>query len=327
MRESTKGSPSVLIVTHRRALEVDGVIDKLRELNARVTRMNFCEFPGRNKFAFTPLMGMTRPSGRESRYDAGWLHDTGAFSTARSLTGLDRDVSLRECSSFLRGYTLCTECNWLNDPKALEIASNKMFQLKTAADLGIPVPAFVVTNNPATARTFLRKYSPSIVKTLGTGYINYGRRSLKFYTRRVSELSDNFLEGLSSGPLMFQREIEKKREIRVTVVGSDCFSIEFDCSLVPDRYVDIRQINYEDYRSGFRKATGVKQIEAWSKAIVAKLNLSYAGIDWALDQSGSAFFLECNPLGSFKWSEICGDYKITEAIAHNLIRKTRERRE
>ena len=50
-------------------------------------------------------------------------------------------------------------------------------------------------------------------------------------------------------------------------------------------------------------------------------DLSYAGIDWIESTDGNFYFLEVNPLGSFKWYEQCGKYDITKAIGRCLLAK------
>ncbi len=320
--ESSTNSPSVLIVTHRRALEVDGVIDELRKRRARVSRLNMCQFPEHETLSISDGAEVVRLS---RKFDSGWLHDVGFFTTARSLVGIRRDISLRECSSFLNGYLFSVDCKWLNDPRAINFASNKIVQIDTASSLRVPIPHSLITNDPSEAREFVKANGRTIVKTLGTGYLDYGRQQLKFYTRRFSALSDDFLKGLRFGPVIFQAEVVKKREVRVTVVEDKAFSTQLDCVALPTEFADIRQLDYVQYRQHFSRASGVDRLETWSKAIMSRLGLSYAALDWAIDESGKAYFLECNPLGSFKWSEVCGDFKISEAIASALMRRARSR--
>jgi hypothetical protein len=122
---------------------------------------------------------------------------------------------------------------------------------------------------------------------------------------------------------MFQREIQKKWEIRVTVVDQQCFPVRFDCSALPESIVDMRKIDFEKSRSRFERATDVDCIVSWSKKIVAALGIAYAGLDWVLDSQGTPYFLECNPMGSFKWSEMSGRFNISHAIANSLLRRIR----
>jgi glutathione synthase/RimK-type ligase-like ATP-grasp enzyme len=314
-------SPSILIVTHKRALEVDGVIDQLRIAGAKITRLNLCDFPAGKELALS--YGCTPANSISQRFDAGWLHDFGSFSTARSLTGLSRDISLKECSAFARGVLATVKCNWLNEPQAIEFASNKCVQLDAASDLGLPIPATLITNSAVQAASFIKEYRKVVVKALGAGYVQYGKRNLKLYTRRSADLPKGFLKGLEDGPVIFQAEIAKQKEVRVTIVKRRCFAVEFDCSAIPAHYVDIRQIDYRANRHNFARAPNVEKILRFSKQLMKRLGLNYAGLDWVIDGNGDAFFLECNPLGSFKWSEICASANITGAISRSLLENAR----
>jgi glutathione synthase/RimK-type ligase-like ATP-grasp enzyme len=309
----------VVIFTHRRAQEVDGVIDALRAMGASVIRVNWCQYPD-----VSPYSVDSDVDGIDVLNDArvGWLHEPYLFSVGRSLTGLARDIALRECGAFWDGVLADLRCHWLNDPGAVRRASSKVAQLRLATQLGIPVPAYTVTNDQTRARDFILGRHSAVIKSLCAGYTEYGERHFKSFTRRIGATDSSLLESLRSGPAILQEEICKVREIRTTVIDDQCYSVEFDCTRLPLGTVDMRQLDYTSNQSAFRRASSPERIETWSKAMTTKLGLSYACFDWARDRNGQEFFLECNPLGSFKWSELCGDWSISEAIASALIGRT-----
>lgn len=248
------------------------------------------------------------------------MHELVPYTVAGSLEGLPRDLAIQDCTAFWEGYWLSMDCEWLNHPTKIRTASNKLFQLRTALNEGISVPEYVITNNLDLVDWFKGKHEKIVVKSLGPGYVKYGSKNLKSYTRRLKEIEANLDERLSLGPAIFQREIERRAEIRVTVVDENCFSVRCDCNVLPRSIVDLRRIDYEKNAEAFTRAADVPEIENWSRVIVAKLGLRYAALDWVVDHSGKPFFLECNPLGSFKWAEIVSGFNITEAIASALLR-------
>jgi glutathione synthase/RimK-type ligase-like ATP-grasp enzyme len=198
------------------------------------------------------------------------------------------------------------------------LASNKIHQLKLAQKLKLPRPDYLITNDPKAVAWFRRRHASVIVKAIGCGYLTYGTRHFKFYTRRLDELGRDFTTALRYGPMIFQEEIDKHSEVRVTIVDGACFSLRVNCVDLPGNTIDVRKIDFKKHKERFFKAHGVEQIEAWSKLISTALGLSYSALDWAIGRSGKAYFLECNPLGSFKWSELCGGFNITNAIANSL---------
>lgn len=309
----------VAIFTHRRAQEVDGVIDVLRSRGASIVRVNWCQYPDQSEYTF----GEADALARLNESAVGWFHEPYLFSAARALTGLPRDVALRECAAFWDGVVACLNCAWLNEPSAVRRASNKVLQLRLAFKSGVPAPPYVITNDQARAREFIAGCDGTVIKSLAAGYTEYGETRVKAYTRRVRVEDAELLEGLSRGPAIFQEEVRKKTEIRVTVVDNECFSVEFDCSNAPVEAVDMRQLDYAANALRFGRATNVDQVEVWSREMAAALGLSYACFDWVRDESGRAFFLECNPLGSFKWSELRGKWPITGALASALLKRAK----
>jgi glutathione synthase/RimK-type ligase-like ATP-grasp enzyme len=123
------------------------------------------------------------------------------------------------------------------------------------------------------------------------------------------------------GPLIFQREIPRREEVRVTVVDDECFSVSCECSQLPDGLVEVRKMDFRENRRRFRRATGVKQIEAWSRRLARAFGLGYAGFDGAVSEGGDPYFLECNPFGSFHWYEAVGEHDITASVAGALLRR------
>jgi hypothetical protein len=317
----SSGARNILVVTRRDTTEVDGVIDELRGRGFSIVRWNLCQFP-ENESAII-LGGGASPSVGflQSQFAAAWLHDSGSLSVLKSLEGLPREVALRECTAFWEGSLLQLSTRWLNPPAAVRTASNKVLQLVTAERLGIRVPPFVVTNDPRPIRQLLLDHGAIVIKNLATGYLEYGAKRLKFYTRKMTEFPSDFVASLRFGPVIVQQAISKVLEYRVTVVDQDCFAVAIDCTGLDDATVDTRQIDFSKERERF-KGIDLPDIEFHSRRIVASLGLSYAGVDWAVDECGNVFFLECNPLGAFKWYEIVCGRSITSSLSAALERRT-----
>lgn len=249
------------------------------------------------------------------------MHELGSFSVAASLDGISREVALRECEAFWDGIFTRVPCSWLNEPGRIRTASNKLFQLKEAERLGLPVPDYCATNDSAIALDFVTSKRQTIAKAVRGGFLIHSATAMKFFTRRFNDLGPAVCDTLKFGPLLLQEEVRRQREIRITVVDGQCFCMEIDCTDLPQGIVDVRELDFTEHRHRFKRATGTAQLENWSRQIVDALGLSYAGLDWAVSVDGAPFFLECNPLGSFKWSEICTGQDITSRIADALDRR------
>ncbi len=317
-------SGSVFIITNQKEQEVDGVIDFLRDKGINIIRWNLCQFPEKESYTVSPLSLLFPKLISKTTYPSvGWVHHFGQFSIDKSLTGLEREVSLRETRSFAEGILSSLECSWLNRPSAVVRASNKIYQLISAARLKIPVPDFVISNDELQVKEFSSKYDSVILKSISTGFISYGDLSFKVYTKQFTEVPEDIFSGLKYGPVIVQQQIKKKKEFRITIVDKKCFSIEVDYKDIPEA-TDVRELIQKSNRHLFRRANNIREIEDISIELTHHFGLNYAGFDWILSTEGSYYFLELNPLGSFKWYEQCGSFNITEELGEALIRRIQD---
>ena len=310
----------IFIITNRKEQEVDGVIDFLRDKGIDIVRWNLCRFPEKESYTATSsALLFPIVNDRVRSPDAGWLHHFGPFSIERSLTGLEREVSLKETRSYVEGILSSLTCTWLNNPSSISSASNKLYQLITATRLKIPVPKFIISNDKQQVKEFTSKYA-SILKSLSAGFIYYGDLGFKVYTKKFSKLPRTILSALKYGPVIVQQEIAKKKEFRITVVDNKCFSVEVDYTHNPQT-TDVRELIQDKNRHLFVRAENIRKIEEVSLRLTRHFGLSYAGLDWILSKDGKYYFLELNPLGSFKWYEQCGNYDITSELGEALIKR------
>jgi hypothetical protein len=270
------------------------------------------------------LVGIPDPGSlAELEFDAGWVHDLGSFTVAASLEGLPRDVAMRECSAFWEGVLNTVNCQWISKPDLIRRASNKLFQLQTAERLGIPIPDYLISNDPKAATEFCSRHTRVIVKSLSTGFLRYADQELKFYTRRLGFIDDQLENYFSAGPIIFQEEVDRRCELRIIVIDGQCFTVQFDTCKVPEHPVDIRQLDFTQHRHLFTGSAAFPELEQLSLKLLEFLGLSYGGFDWVVSRAGNAYFLECNPLGSFKWYELCSGYPITASISNSLLRRAK----
>jgi D-alanine-D-alanine ligase-like ATP-grasp enzyme len=142
----------------------------------------------------------------------------------------------------------------------------------------------------------------------------------KFYTRAVDTL-EGLEDELALAPQIYQQQIDRSAEVRVTVVDGRCYSVAISCEHLPPGVVDVRQLDYASERKRFFTPKNIDEIESWSTLFTTAMGLGYAGIDWAVDVEGRPYFLEANSCGAFKWFEQCGAGDITKAIAEALLKR------
>jgi glutathione synthase/RimK-type ligase-like ATP-grasp enzyme len=308
----------VLIVASRHSREVDGVIDGLRQQRLTVDRFTPCQFPEHDMQSWGAGGSGVRPA----KVRAAWLADFGGWSVERTLTGLAREAAIAEAAAFAEGVLLTLDARWLNSPMAVRASSRKLFQLRRASSLGIRVPRTCATNSGDVARKFVADVGHAIVKSIANAHLTYGTQSIKFYTREIGADSNKVFDSLRFSPLIFQERVEKLEEVRVTVVDDWAVGVRVDLSKAScPRPVDTRQLDYSSNRALFSKCADRPDLLVDSTKIARELGLSYSGVDWAIDSAGQAYFLECNAMGAFKWSERCSGENITGRLVEALARR------
>ena len=237
-----------------------------------------------------------------------------------------------EIKSTLKGFfSLIPEsCKWINNPYLEEKIDNKIYLHQCAVKHGFKVPQTLVTNNASKVKEFFKKNNGKIIiKQLSdislideSPYVNKdGIKDVEykgFYTSAVTSSDLNNLEEYfcpGSAPVLLQEKLEKKSELRVTVVGDRLFSYriysqENDYSKVDFRHVD--NLRTEKCQLSDEISTKlIKMIKVW--------NISFAAVDLVETVSEELFFLEANVVGNWLWLEKEQDgSEIAKAIADLL---------
>jgi hypothetical protein len=209
---------------------------------------------------------------------------------------------------------------WMNHPSANVAASHKLQQLTIASNLGFLIPNTLVTQDPAELQDFFRRVQGRvIVKPLSAGYLERPNKEMDtlIYTNRVDEQHLGDLSDLSGCPTLFQEEIIKSSDIRITVVDGHIHAAELKASdLDGVQRCDIRRNNMSDV---VHRAVGLPDaIERDIHKLTAHYGLRYAAIDMAVTTKGDWVFFEINPNGQWAWMDLAGATNIAESFVRSF---------
>ena len=206
----------------------------------------------------------------------------------------EKQLERSQWMGFLRGLCVFRHAAWMNSPTATYIAESKPYQLSVAASCGFQIPATLATNDVDRIREV---FPDSVaIKSLDTVLLREGDDCLFTYTilNPGDELSD---ETVHAAPLMAQRALEEKTDLRITVVGEDIFAIRIlsrGSSIVGDwRTVPKHDLEYHDIVLS-------DDIAECCRLLTHRLGLSFAAIDLVETPQG-VFFIEINPTGEWGW--------------------------
>jgi hypothetical protein len=139
------------------------------------------------------------------------------------------EYKLYACSSYEQSiksiYTLLSDKFWVSDVwSILKIGRNKLHQAEVAHKFGMLIPKTLVTSVPTIAQRFLDNHKTIVTKPLGD--ISLSSTKKVFLTTRIRADNQVDFDGLRLAPAIFQEEIDKVFDVRVTVVGEKVFPCE-----------------------------------------------------------------------------------------------------
>lgn len=138
------------------------------------------------------------------------------------------------------------------------------------------------------------------------------QKNIRFTNVVPQNLIDQ-LEDFDLTPCIFQRNIPKKYEIRVTVIGEKVFA-----AAVYSQSDEEAKIDWRRKRLVFKEVQLPAEIENLCVQILKELNLGFGAIDLIKTPEGEYVFLEINPNGQWVWIENQTGQRISEAIIEYL---------
>jgi MvdC family ATP-grasp ribosomal peptide maturase len=319
--------PLVLLVTHSGDyFTVERVAEALARRGARPVRFDTDLFPEAVRLSAT-----LREDGTEnvlvsgdveleaSEVRAVWARRTWPPRLSAELDERYRDACVRESAAALEGFfDGLNSARWVNDPRSERAAENKLLQLRVARESGLNVPPTLLTNDAARARAFYEAEGGRVVaKLLRPLSVSMGDAPFFVYTSDVGEEDLAALDSLRHCPVVFQRKIEKRRELRVAYVAGRVFTGALDASGSARGRTDWRLA--EPGECSWEHASLKPGLIARIKKLMRRLDLAYGAIDLIETPDGGYVFLEVNPGGEWGMLEHDLGLPISEAIADALL--------
>lgn len=193
------------------------------------------------------------------------------------------------------------------------VANRKTIQLAIAAKLGLKVPKTLVTNSASDAVAFADSVDDgAIYKTLTAPISVFGE------TRRFSKSLGSMTPTISLAPVIFQEEIKKRRDIRVTIIGKSIFASWIEVrNPIGHQFPDWRL----DVTAKAHKTELPNDIVTKLWNLMSELGLVYGAVDLIEDVNGEFYFLEVNPSGQFLFNEVDTGEDLALAFARMLLRE------
>jgi glutathione synthase/RimK-type ligase-like ATP-grasp enzyme len=321
---------TVLIITHSGDNEsIELVTRAVVERGGRAVRLDTDRFP--SEVRLSARYGSDRP-GRVTfgeGVDEFDLNEVGAIwhrrvSVAarlpREMDAQLRAASVGESRAALLGVLAGLDAFRIDPEATIRRAEQKPLQLRVARELGLDVPPTLVTNDSAAARDFYAACGGRVIAKMLSSFAVYdreGRESVVF-TNPVGPEDLEDLSGLSLCPMTFQERVEKRLELRATVVGRRVFTASIDSQASPRAAHDWRRDGV-GLIDEWQPYTLPPEAEGGLLALMDYYGLNYGAADFILTPDGRHVFLELNPSGEFFWLEQGPHLPISAALADVLL--------
>lgn len=331
----------ILIVTNRADLHADLVAERIADRDRPAFRLDLDRFPVDYEldlhFRTPAWTGQLhhRPSGDTlalADIGAVWTRKTADFVFAHRFGAQEHAYAVEETQHALSGllYGL-DDVYWMSHPLAVRSAQWKGEQLARAARMGFDVPETLITARPASAIAFHAAAADGIVfkcmasTALGADQVaEEDRVSGGLGTTLIGATEARLLEAVSEPPCLFQHLVDKRHELRVTVIGDAVFAARIHSQDDPRTQLDFR-----DFSAPIRYEAETLDpvLERRCRDFVHGYGLQYGAIDLIVTPDGRYVFLENNPGGQFLFVEqLVPELRMLDALADRLIAGAHGRR-
>jgi glutathione synthase/RimK-type ligase-like ATP-grasp enzyme len=314
----TARSGLILLVTNKRDVTTDYVVLEMRRRGLPFVRLN-TEDLQQHEIAMVDgdpsNLTLSGPCGELSLAEVTAAYYRRPGNLQADGKGAAAEYVVAEWSAIVRSIWNALEGRWLNSPFSILCAEDKPRQLAAARRVGFQTPETLVTNAFGMARSFLAE-GPMIAKPLRQALINDSELGSVVFTSRVDSLEESDADGFRRAPVILQREIPKRADIRALVVDGRVFATRILSQVHDETQVD--------WRRGVRKDLEHEAIELPAKvfsacvSITRDLDLRFAAIDLVEDANGHFWFLEANPNGQWAWIQQRTGAPVTHAIVDAL---------
>lgn len=194
----------------------------------------------------------------------------------------------------------------LSRPSLLKKSENKVFQIRIANKVGFKFPKTSIGTSNNDINNIID--IESIIKPLTTGKIIDGDKCEIIQTCKIDEYIN---DDIALTPLYVQKYIEKKYEVRVTIVDAEVFAVKIMAFNDVDWRIDQSNNKYE-------LIDIPKEIKEKCLKMMDIMNLKFGAFDFIVDRNENYIFLEVNPNGQWLWLEKLLCLEISNKIINYL---------
>ena len=311
---------SILLVTNRRDLTTDFLIRELKKRRLKFSRLNTDTLAG-SLVTFNPISNTIRIRDTDlhiytESISVAYFRRP-EIPTPKETFGGYREYVWTEWHTFLKTMYSCIGDRWFSHPYDILQAEDKSRQLVLARHIGFNVPETIITNDIESIRELNGEFT-LVAKPLKQALVEEKNTEHVIFTSSIERPGNKDQASISVCPVIFQRQIPKTIDIRVTVVGDQVFAVAIHSQETEETRIDWRRGSNPQLRHEIIRLPG--DVAAQCVQIVQSQSLRFGAIDLVQDPSGTLWFLECNPNGQWAWIENRTGLPIAAAITDEMLK-------
>lgn len=215
--------------------------------------------------------------------------------------------------AFLTSLQSFNNILWINNPQKNTFAESKMNQLLLAKKIDLKIPKTCITTSKTDLKDFWKQCNNKIIsKALYAPLIKEKSKEFFIFSNRLEDINNIDEEELSLSPTIFQEEIIRKTDYRVTVIGDTSFCVKIT-STTPNT------LDWRTIKEGilYERAELPHEITKKCHDLVRELGLVFGAID-IVESKEEFYFLEINPSGEWGWLQKNANIPIAETLVEYL---------
>ena len=263
----------------------------------------------------------------DNEYDVVWWRRARKPFLPREIAHPDDYKFFRQENSLFYESITCNmapNAGWINSKETAMKLNSKLLQLKVASECGMSIPTTLCSNDPKDIRYFLLKHEGEgvIYKPLCSTCWFEEKQVKMAYTSKINflELPNNKLLQLSPG--IYQKEVKKKYELRVTCFGD---------------YLVSAKLNFQNHQEGTNAWRSIPtekmsvepymlppELESKIRRFMFKTGLVFSCFDFIVSTNDEYIFIKADEQGQFLWiEELNPGFKMLDIFTNFLVNKAR----
>lgn len=234
-----------------------------------------------------------------------WRRRHSSPSLPKDVHPSDQAIGKIELQSYVDGFhqMLDARMHFCANTRNGQLKSmNKINQLKAAADAKLRIPDTLISNSHSEIHNFFLRNNGNVIMKSFTSPTWESSESLYVsFTKLIDGTILAQKESIELIPAIYQRAIEKKKEVRAIFMGDTYFAIEI--------YSQSDERSSTDWRAaplGVLPMAAAKlpaDIVEKCRALMRSLDIVMGSFDLIIDEDDNYVFLEVNEQGQFLWLE------------------------